>query len=375
MRKTQQSILLIVYTSLFVTIQNLGLCDMVYLSTGRTIEGIIEQENRSSLTLNIGLGTVTLPKEDIERIDRYSSEEQEELKKRWSYKYFRREEFTPQRLRGLAADFNELEIKREGAIENKRLKDRTKKDMEELENKIQKLYLELSEVNRLLVAVKPEDDIEKYNDAVQRANAVGAQIKLDEYNKRGLNTRMLTLDRNISAYLNDLRIFKRDFLETIGMLGAQLTDRETYFLTRIQESINDMEKDFTKHTVEYTVDGRSIVVETMLNDLVKARLIVDTGATLVVLSPHIASQLGIVQAKEGALIAATLADGRQVKASPVILKSVTVGGVTVKNVEACVLESTEDTQEDGLLGLSFLKHFVIKIDATNNSLIFEEFNP
>ena len=112
-----------------------------------------------------------------------------------------------------------------------------------------------------------------------------------------------------------------------------------------------------------------------LNNLIKARLVLDTGASLVVISKDIADRLGIDTKGAPYSLKVVLADGRRVKAKAVILKSVKVGGAEVKNVSAAVLENAQPTDEDGLLGMSFLKNFTVKLDAAHNILIFEQFNP
>ncbi len=38
-------------------------------------------------------------------------------------------------------------------------------------------------------------------------------------------------------------------------------------------------------------------------------------------------------------------------------------------------KSIDSREEDGLLGMSFLEKFVIRIDANDNKLVLEEFNP
>ena len=63
------------------------------------------------------------------------------------------------------------------------------------------------------------------------------------------------------------------------------------------------------------------------------------------------------------------------KASPAILKSVKVGEAKLENVPAAVIEKKGTSEEDGLLGMSFLKNFLVRINTKENKLILEEFNP
>ena len=115
-------------------------------------------------------------------------------------------------------------------------------------------------------------------------------------------------------------------------------------------------------------------VVAMLNDKVKAELILDTGASYIVLSSEIVKELGLDMQKEAKDAETTVADGRKVKSKYFILKSVSVEDVTVKDVEAVMfLDEKENLSvKDGLLGLSFLNKFNYKIDNKNKKLILEK---
>jgi len=90
---------------------------------------------------------------------------------------------------------------------------------------------------------------------------------------------------------------------------------------------------------------------------------VDTGATLVALPLADAQRLGIDYSK-GRLGYSVLADGRRVPSWRVTLDSVTVGDVTVYNVDGSV------TQGSGmpLLGMSFLSRMEMRNEGQNLTL-------
>ncbi|HSS28722.1 MAG TPA: TIGR02281 family clan AA aspartic protease [Usitatibacter sp.] len=90
------------------------------------------------------------------------------------------------------------------------------------------------------------------------------------------------------------------------------------------------------------------------------RFMVDTGATLVSLPLADAQRLGIDFTK-GRLSYSIVADGRRVPSWRVTLDTVTVGDVTVYNVEGNV------TQGNGLplLGMSFLSRMEMRNDGQN----------
>jgi clan AA aspartic protease (TIGR02281 family) len=117
-----------------------------------------------------------------------------------------------------------------------------------------------------------------------------------------------------------------------------------------------------------------IYVQARLNDKIPAELLLDTGASLVLLSSEIGRRLGIDKDRESNIIKMQVADGRQVNAKYVLLDSLKVQGVEVKKVDAAVLldEAAGINFKDGLLGMSFLKNFNFKIDQSSNRIILEK---
>lgn len=116
-----------------------------------------------------------------------------------------------------------------------------------------------------------------------------------------------------------------------------------------------------------------IGVTALINKKVNAALILDTGASCMVLSSGIIKELGIDIQKEGQDMDLTVADGRKIKARYIILESVSVEGAVAKEVGAAViLDEKEDLGfKDGLLGLTFLNRFNFKIDNKEKRLILE----
>lgn len=117
-----------------------------------------------------------------------------------------------------------------------------------------------------------------------------------------------------------------------------------------------------------------IGVAALINKKVNAALILDTGASCMVLSSGIVKELGIDIQKEGQDMDLTVADGRQIKAKYINLESVSVEGAVAKDVGAAViLDEKEDLGfKDGLLGLTFLNRFSFKIDNKEKRLILEK---
>lgn len=97
-----------------------------------------------------------------------------------------------------------------------------------------------------------------------------------------------------------------------------------------------------------------------------ANFLVDTGATFVALSPSHAKSFGIDAEKEGRLIQVSTANGT-VPAYMVKLDSVSVGGITVEQVDGVVV--TGQGMPEILLGMSFLNR--IDVSYKNGVMTLE----
>jgi clan AA aspartic protease (TIGR02281 family) len=122
-------------------------------------------------------------------------------------------------------------------------------------------------------------------------------------------------------------------------------------------------------TVPLTKNGGSLVVKVMLNQERSAQLIVDTGASMTVLSTQAAIDLGILGTTDNKLLTVNTAGG-SVQVNMNYLSSLTVGTAQATNV-AVAIHDLPDIPEhiEGLLGMSFLKHFLVTLDAEHAQLI------
>lgn len=106
--------------------------------------------------------------------------------------------------------------------------------------------------------------------------------------------------------------------------------------------------------------SESIVVEVLVGDE-PCYLLVDTGAELVTLSPPMLTALGWdnLPSTEHEF---HLAGGKKTRGQLVSLPEIAFDGLTVKEVSAAVLSSGHPGH-DGLLGMSYLGQFLIRIDS------------
>lgn len=143
-----------------------------------------------------------------------------------------------------------------------------------------------------------------------------------------------------------------------------------------EEQKKSREEGDAKH-IQVARDERTkgIIVEALLNGKVKASLVLDTGASLVVLSKRIGEELGIdMEETKNGIMEFRLADGRRTKAKTIILDSVRIQDVELNKVMAAVLldQINDPVLRDGLLGMSFLSQFNLKMDLKSMKITLEK---
>jgi clan AA aspartic protease (TIGR02281 family) len=119
------------------------------------------------------------------------------------------------------------------------------------------------------------------------------------------------------------------------------------------------------YSIPLTREGQSYYVDVVLNNKVHAKLIVDSGAEVVLLSSEIAKKLGIdSRSAEPVIIQGATGRGIAYRAR---LDSVTVGKASEKHVVA-MFQDLPIAGGDGLLGMTFLGRYSFSLDAKHNIL-------
>lgn len=98
--------------------------------------------------------------------------------------------------------------------------------------------------------------------------------------------------------------------------------------------------------------------------------IIDTGATYTSISQEMAEQLGL-DLENCEKVYITTANGRIV-VPKVMIETMNVNGLEAHNVEATVIQIRHGASFSGLLGLSFIRQFVLTIDPQAGQLIFQK---
>lgn len=122
-------------------------------------------------------------------------------------------------------------------------------------------------------------------------------------------------------------------------------------------------------------NGKGLMVEALLNNRVRVNLILDTGASIIMLSRKAGEELGIdLSDTKKDVMGVRLADGKKTMAKAIILDSVKVQDIEVKNVTAAIMleELPVIGVTEGLLGMSFLNKFNLKMDLKSMKMSLEK---
>ncbi|MGB5178003.1 MAG: TIGR02281 family clan AA aspartic protease [Gammaproteobacteria bacterium] len=114
-------------------------------------------------------------------------------------------------------------------------------------------------------------------------------------------------------------------------------------------------------------DGNHFIVDASPANGRSLRLLIDTGASLTILTPAVFQQRGIRYQDTGRTILFNTANG-PVEAAVYILDALTVGDWQVRQLEIGVLDLGVGTGVNGLLGMNFLNRFQFFIDQ-NKALL------
>jgi len=142
---------------------------------------------------------------------------------------------------------------------------------------------------------------------------------------------------------------------------SELKEREEQELSRPKE-------------IEVSRQGSHLFVNALLNTKVNARLLVDTGASLVILSPDIAKKLNIdIQSATLPDIKLVLGDASQIPAKLIKIEVMSVEEAKATNIDAAVISKADAFPGfDGMLGMSFLRLFKFEINLEQNKLVLEK---
>ena len=276
-------------------------------------------------------------------------------------------------------------------LAKKQMDDDTKKRVD-AENKIKMAKgaignweLEYRRLNERLSDVK---DAFQHNQIVGQINSLVSKMKEGAQFIQEREGELKTMGASRDAYIEQLLALS-DKMEAMDKQYKELAkDAEvTGALTRINDKARPKMKlgpsaEFTQNiqlvrkqretvnsaVVKVTTEGNVPHVDVTINGKQPPRsMVLDSGASVVTLTAEFANSLDIKPGPNDPTVHLQLADGKVVEAKQMMLRSVRVGQFVVENVECAVLPDSL-TAASNLLGGSFLRNFVYKLDHDTGEL-------
>jgi len=119
--------------------------------------------------------------------------------------------------------------------------------------------------------------------------------------------------------------------------------------------------------------GDHFLVDALLNNSQQVRLLIDTGASMTILTPDFLQRSTISYLDTGKKMLFNTANG-QVSVPMYKIESLSLGEWQVNQMEIGVMPLDNETAFNGLLGMNFLKHFQFYIDQNDAYLRIQELN-
>ena len=367
-----KNILIILLISFFLY-QN-SFADTVTLNNNQSIEGIIEEENESSIVLNVGCGTITLLRTDIKSIKKSDEAANKSMMQGWKEEYF--VDFpapTPEEQEILHA-FKELRVEKGKLARKIALRDNISKEVNMLQEGLSRLQKERDNAGMALKGIDSDRSPAKYNDYVTEFNSLNIRLGRVVNTLNNLQEEKSEINEMIVGVINKLSEFRQMFEERHRMLARRdITAEQENFYASLRKNLDELEKDIERREVRFTEQGGGVIVTVTLNNKTEAKMLIDTGASLTTISEQVFSRLGIDPANLEQEIELVLADGSKASAHFLLLNSVKVGDVEARGVGAAVISQRPGPGVDGLLGMSFLSNFSFHLDSESQKIIFRSF--
>jgi clan AA aspartic protease (TIGR02281 family) len=349
--------------------------DVIHLKNGRSIEGVVQEENDQRIVVQVGVGEVRLRRSQVSRIERAAGEDAERLQQSWQRKYFAHENYVPEEIADLASEFRRLETMRGAAAGSVEHLHQLSKRSEGNNRAVRTLRGDLEQASRRLESAKPENDRQAYVKTITEYNRLTARLNLVASEELAAVEEVERYTAKVSDYGKNLAAYASAFgRRRDELMAAEPAAATVVFLEEAGRRIDSFQREFLEVEVPIDEESGHVVVMAAINGRTRARLLLDTGATTVSISEDLARRAGI-STESLPRFPVRLADGETIDVPPVLLSSVQVGESKVNQVPAVVLPRAPGPGVDGLLGMSFLRHYLVELDPANGKLVLKSFNP
>lgn len=352
-----------------------ALSDTIHLKNGRKIEGVITSQNDEEVVLEFGVGSVRIKTSRIERVERDDGGSNQQVKERWEKEYFLSRRYVPAGMKELASRFESILESRDNAISAHKQSKELDGRIKSLKKRKERLKDELKKQSGLLGGASPKRDISRYNELVRKCNSINAKITSASLEIEKVEATFRGGSDRITSYISRLIDFSAHFKkQREEWENREMTARHEYFLDQLGKKTESYLGEFNRSEVRTEIKNGSVFVKVVVNDRATGKLLIDTGASIVLLTSDFARRAG-VDHENAPEVDIILANGKTAQADQITLGSVQVGEAGAENVAGVVIDANMSNDADGLLGMSFLKNFVVQFEGAGGKLKLIDFEP
>ena len=348
--------------------------DILILRSGERMECVVVRETDRQVTVDIGMGEMSLPRGKVAEIIREPSAANDARRATWEKQYAPPPPL-PEAWRELSQAYNRLGSQRNEAIKVSRAAARDRKRLEQLRRQEATEAARFNQLSREMAEEEATRDRRRYRELVEDYNQSVAVLNVNRTEQAELAMRRERGATATQDYLKSLALVSALYREQTEHLDRpELEEHVAAWLGTVERRLEAWGEDFARFQVHVQRQGGSLVVSALVNGRGTGTFVVDTGASLVTLSTAAAERLG-VRYRNGPTLRMTLADGSEREGRGVTLQSLAVGDAREANVAAVVMDDPPAGGVDGLLGMSFLGKFMMSLDGASSDLVLRRFEP
>ncbi len=231
----------------------------------------------------------------------------------------------------------------------------------------------VSEQNNLSRMIRTlQDQRGQYQELKKQFNAEAAQAR--ESYLQAVGDLRKAVDEIMATYteLNDKEEVKKALKDLSAASKSKQKLGPSKDLANAVKWLGRFESTVQKETVELQHENGVNYIEVMLNGKGPFKMVFDTGAGPTTLPAEIANRLGLKPT--GRTVECVVADGTKVATKEMILRTVSVGRLSVKDV-TCVVMPKDKGNVHPLLGQSFLERFDYKYTQGTGKLTLNKVEP
>ncbi len=257
----------------------------------------------------------------------------------------------------------------------------------------EKLTAQITQLNQQLVALNAQlanvTDVATNNRLIGAIGAVEGQLRLAYENRQQREKQESILHEQISAardgYITHVTAMRKS-ADDVGRLYYNADPEVQSLISQLNESasppvvlqpssvflanlrkLDDLQGEILAEDIKLKREGNTYWATVKCNGENSLNMVVDSGASTVLLSSNDAAKIGLRPGDKDPLVRLGVADGRSTIGRLMTIRSMQLGQFTIENVE-CVVLNPEAGNAEPLLGMTFLGRFKFQLDGGKSTL-------